>query len=279
VLPNDNQSANKRRKVGIACKLCRVKKTRCGGQRPSCPQCVTKGIECQYDELSVSVSSSGWSDLETRLQKLEGTVSRHWRRRDSIEMTTNGDERRRSPGSQPAVSYLDSSEAISGQDGTPYAGSSIAEFVRDITIMTGDSAERRPARKATSSLGAVDAQNQIEMDEMSMVVPERGLCDDLVRGFFTFVHPVFPILHHPAFEATYSALWQKESTRYFNHMADKTVFYATLNIMFALGCMFSDRVDQASRVKVADRFYQRPELSCPWAHWISSASSSCSCFS
>lgn len=62
---------HKRRKVAESCKVCRTKKTRCDGQRPSCSPCVSKGIACEYSDATVPVSTSILSDIEARLRKLE----------------------------------------------------------------------------------------------------------------------------------------------------------------------------------------------------------------
>jgi hypothetical protein len=40
-----------RRKTSIACTVCRARKTRCDGQRPSCGFCLSTGADCNYLEL------------------------------------------------------------------------------------------------------------------------------------------------------------------------------------------------------------------------------------
>lgn len=37
-----------RRRIGRACQVCRERKIKCGGQKPSCEQCATLGVDCVY---------------------------------------------------------------------------------------------------------------------------------------------------------------------------------------------------------------------------------------
>ncbi|PVH69076.1 hypothetical protein DL98DRAFT_182853 [Cadophora sp. DSE1049] len=42
------QEPRKRRRVAVACKGCRTRKTRCNGNRPRCSTCAELNLECVY---------------------------------------------------------------------------------------------------------------------------------------------------------------------------------------------------------------------------------------
>ncbi|KXH38596.1 hypothetical protein CNYM01_10839 [Colletotrichum nymphaeae SA-01] len=90
-----------------------------------------------------------------------------------------------------------------------------------------------------------------------VMLPERWLADDLLRCFWDFVHPVFPILHRPSFTASYEAVWQPSQGRPPNRDYKDTVFHATLSIVLALGCQRTDQVSVMEQVRLANRFYKQ----------------------
>ncbi|KAI5206943.1 hypothetical protein E4T38_03653 [Aureobasidium subglaciale] len=73
-------SANKRRRIGLACNACRMRKSRCDGHRPSCSSCVSLDFECQYESsesaTNVVVRKDYMTGLDQRMVNLERTVQR-----------------------------------------------------------------------------------------------------------------------------------------------------------------------------------------------------------
>ncbi|KAI4718771.1 hypothetical protein E4T48_05016 [Aureobasidium sp. EXF-10727] len=73
-------SANKRRRIGLACNACRMRKSRCDGHRPSCSSCVSLDLYCQYESsessTNVIVRKDYMSDLDHRMAAMERTVQR-----------------------------------------------------------------------------------------------------------------------------------------------------------------------------------------------------------
>ncbi|KAI1676012.1 C6 transcription factor [Pyrenophora tritici-repentis] len=73
-------SANKRRRVGLACNACRMRKSRCDGQRPSCSSCVSLDFDCQYESsesaTNVIVRKDYMSDLDSRMTAMESKLQR-----------------------------------------------------------------------------------------------------------------------------------------------------------------------------------------------------------
>ncbi|PTB78064.1 hypothetical protein M440DRAFT_252143 [Trichoderma longibrachiatum ATCC 18648] len=50
------QPPSKRRRIGYACNLCRTKKNRCDGERPSCGPCKERRQECVYSPQRTKIS-------------------------------------------------------------------------------------------------------------------------------------------------------------------------------------------------------------------------------
>ena len=42
------QQQSKRQRIGYACDVCRAKKNRCDGERPTCGPCLTRSLPCVY---------------------------------------------------------------------------------------------------------------------------------------------------------------------------------------------------------------------------------------
>ncbi|KAH7381563.1 hypothetical protein BKA66DRAFT_119358 [Pyrenochaeta sp. MPI-SDFR-AT-0127] len=67
-----------RKRIAIACNVCRFRKTRCDAQKPSCGFCTDLGIECTYRKPTVGdrakqagPPSDALANIERRLQQLE----------------------------------------------------------------------------------------------------------------------------------------------------------------------------------------------------------------
>ena len=70
-----------RRRVERACEECRERKIRCGGQKPTCEQCATFGVDCVYpsshrerQEVREKQLKSENDHLKSLLGKLAGNV-------------------------------------------------------------------------------------------------------------------------------------------------------------------------------------------------------------
>lgn len=80
--------SNKRRRIPLACNACRMRKSRCDGQRPSCSSCLGLGVACQYEPTesaaNIIVRKEYLSELDQRvaanermLQRLDGLLESH----------------------------------------------------------------------------------------------------------------------------------------------------------------------------------------------------------
>ncbi|KAF2820060.1 hypothetical protein CC86DRAFT_471706 [Ophiobolus disseminans] len=70
-----------RKRIAIACNVCRFRKTRCDAQKPSCGFCTDLGIECTYRKPTVGdraklpgTPSEALATMERRLSQLEAKI-------------------------------------------------------------------------------------------------------------------------------------------------------------------------------------------------------------
>lgn len=150
-----------------------------------------------------------------------------------------------------------------------FGGSSSIAFVRSLRelliqdnvrgqhpTLQGDEG-REPLRQfeATPEIHTVH-----NWDSNTFALPTRRVADNYMKCFWKYMHPLFPILHKPTCIATYEMLWapenERDSNQHSSHHEDQ-LFLATLNIIFAIGCQFSDMVAADRRTQVADQFYQQ----------------------
>ncbi|KAI0547699.1 putative transcriptional regulatory protein [Xylaria curta] len=257
--PDDTNphQAPKRRKVAESCKLCRAKKTRCDGQHPACSSCTAKGLECEYNAATVPVSNVILEGIESRLQKLEQQVnstSAHSIGREPLarpsELASYPRWRPQPHGSsalEPGGEPESESSVFLGENPT-------TQFMREITEMA-DAQSRGELRH--DPLFEQNDSPPVETDRLSMVVPERAISDDLLDSYEQLVYPLFPILHMPTFRNQYARLWDPRKPGRFKTQAEEAVFYATLNVVFALGCINDSTTELHLKLRTADCFYRR----------------------
>lgn len=88
-------------------------------------------------------------------------------------------------------------------------------------------------------------------------LPRHRVADNYMRCYWLVVHPVFPILHKPSFEALYNQLWEAGDSEDGSDTMEDPVMLSILNMVFANGCLFSDNVEREAKSELADQFYQR----------------------
>jgi hypothetical protein len=95
-------------------------------------------------------------------------------------------------------------------------------------------------------------------------LPPRALADHLVSCYFSKIHTLYPFVHEPAFMDVYQSLWSPDESVSARIKArglglgsldvSLTTFYFALNVVFALGCQFSDVV-LADREVTSEAFF------------------------
>ncbi|GLA62228.1 hypothetical protein AtubIFM55763_003538 [Aspergillus tubingensis] len=94
----------------------------------------------------------------------------------------------------------------------------------------------------------------------AFTLPTRRMADNFMSCFWNFTHPIYPILHKPTFVISYDSLWVPPTESFSGSVcgnAEDPIFLSTMNIVFAIGCQFSDLVAPGKRTSLADQFYQR----------------------
>ncbi|WAO84520.1 Fungal-trans domain-containing protein [Fusarium falciforme] len=271
----------RRRRIQTACKSCQDRKTRCDGSRPACSACHRRGVaaECIYENSPASASYL--SALEQRLQRLEQRqdvesrppqpAERRVSRNDSIpEASIASREMQASPATQGPYSP-NTSRYASNVDGLAtvstttesecmYGPSSTIAFVQFCNEANRQGSLPESDQQVDELPSAAVPEAIREKDPFAAVYPPRRTADDFVRCFWEFVHPVFPVLHKTSFMNRYNLLWSAEENEANNDNIsemDEVIFSSTLNIVFAIGCRFSESVPAASRASLAQTFYQR----------------------
>jgi hypothetical protein len=91
------------------------------------------------------------------------------------------------------------------------------------------------------------------MIPLQVSLPPREIADDFVDCYERMVYPMFPVLHLPTFKKRYFQLWEQASSA----PAVDTAFEATINMVLALGCVNSSKIESSVILKTASTFYER----------------------
>jgi hypothetical protein len=170
----------------------------------------------------------------------------------------------RGPDVQSQVDGL-ATVSVGNDDVALYGDSSTIAFARQVA--SGGESHRppnrnmRPSTYITPPTGTSDKTASLELlpphepDADNFVLPLRRNADNYLHCFWNFVHPLFPVLHKPSFTARYESLWERQSPA--GESDDNVTFIPTLNLVFALGCQFSDLVPAEKKAKAAAAFYGR----------------------
>ncbi|KAK9450066.1 fungal-specific transcription factor domain-containing protein [Limtongia smithiae] len=192
-----------------------------------------------------------------------GTAEAHAERRSSLHVDDNDTEAEQ--GAEPEFPADDDEEegnnnamgahiaASSGADPTTYFGSSsvhmFMEQVKDIIADVG-----HIPRKPWKSMQFYQPSQvpYITLTAYDIVLPSRNLSDHLVQLYIEYIHNLYPFLHIPSFMDTYLKIWDGR------HSLEKDpLFYAILNLVFALGGQFSEAIPINNREETLQSYFDR----------------------
>ncbi|KAL4870673.1 hypothetical protein BDV12DRAFT_195152 [Aspergillus spectabilis] len=89
------------------------------------------------------------------------------------------------------------------------------------------------------------------------LLPPRALADHLVDCYFTKIHTLYPFIHKEAFLVAYQRTWTLDNSLGLGDSAvTGTTWYYALNIVFAMGCQFSEIV-RTERQATSEAFFYR----------------------
>lgn len=148
-----------------------------------------------------------------------------------------------------------------------YGGASTIAFLRNLSSLVdgpGTLHKQVPVahQRLIWPLKARLAKTTDQINPAFLVLPPRRMADNFVESYFGIVHPLYPILHQPTFMRSYQALWHVDASRTTKiepEPIESTLFWSTMNLVFALGCQFSNSVDPSNRSSLAADFYERSQ--------------------
>lgn len=157
-------------------------------------------------------------------------------------------------------------------DESSYGSSSTVAFIR--RVLPDEDILRNDADKDAIDENAQVLDEPIIPGSEIMLLPRRLHADKFVSCYWEFIHPLFPVLHKTTFMEQYQHFWATESGSEgrmpFKSDKEYAVFVSMLNLVFALGCQFSDLVRDTQKASVAHDFYERSRQS--YNHdWLDSA--------
>ncbi|KAL4879773.1 hypothetical protein BJY04DRAFT_89375 [Aspergillus karnatakaensis] len=252
----------KRRRVNVACNRCRSHKVRCDGARPDCGNCRRHREICLYnDEASAPISDSPGAQAgqdENTQSHLDYTIA---------EPMTSGDRFEPEATAMGLAARMIDHADESGE--VFYGNSSAISFVKSLqdslrsknptSGLPNGLNENAPRRAADRS---VLQPTKISLD----LLPPRDLADHLVDCYFRKIHTLYPFVHKDAFLESYSCTWSSDpsgvvDSKYIGlGLGDPTVtdatWYYALNIVFAMGCQFSELL-RAERQVISEGFFHR----------------------
>jgi hypothetical protein len=173
--PNDSIPRPKR----IACILCRKRKLKCDGSKPSCGTCSRLGHTCEYnEERKKSGPKRGYVKLlEARLKQVENLLET--RETPSTDNTTTDPDRLSMPQSQiPADTTMQMN---------------IDSAFTDPTLITGE--------PAFGFNGSDDFSWEMIGLGLEEALPSQDVIDELNDTYFEKIHPSLPMIHKARFMA------------------------------------------------------------------------------
>lgn len=171
----------------IACVVCRRRKLRCDGKRPSCGTCSRLGHECAYDEVrKKSGPKRGYvKQLEARLAQ--------------VETLLKGQDADPVPRPSPPQMQENTFTAPL-QDDTILALPEISGLGTDLgNTMPSSSANEGAASEPNPMLFPSDSQWDMIGLGLEEPLPTQDVVDELEIIYFEKIQPTLPLLHRPRY--------------------------------------------------------------------------------
>ncbi|KAK6006249.1 hypothetical protein QM012_006659 [Aureobasidium pullulans] len=201
-LPDQTTPAQPPKSKRVACVLCRKRKLRCDGAKPSCATCTRLSHNCAYDEVrKKSGPKRGYvKELEARLAQVETLLNNQ----AGVEMplnaidqpVINGDDLPDMGGIDPDQGRL-MQEMRVGQ--SPPSASNSNPATRQQSL--SEAYETRQPAFWEGELKSPSWVPNLSMlaTGMDEPLPPPDVCAELTAIYFERVHPSAPILHRPRF--------------------------------------------------------------------------------
>ncbi|KAF7617591.1 hypothetical protein AFLA_006507 [Aspergillus flavus NRRL3357] len=266
--PTQSNRANRRSRVALACDICRLRKSRCDGIRPSCSACGRLGFECVYTtpnhSQNVIIQKEYFQALEDRVKSIEETLASM---KDdfgaSISSQTSDIEVKgamndtNSPVQGIGLSYL-----IDENEPGFLGPSSNDHFLRCLcyAITQGKDMHFITTSTTESYVGSSQTQYPTPASERKQpsevnifALPPANEMTELVQKFFFQIGILFPFIYPVTFLETYSHLLKNGC------LSVSRKWLALLNLTFATVklSIIPNRQFFATYIAQSDVYYQR----------------------
>ncbi|KIW16440.1 hypothetical protein PV08_06492 [Exophiala spinifera] len=285
----EREPAYKRRRVALACKTCRNRKSRCDGSRPACRSCVDLGQNCVYDRQD----DSSHGDMNQRVSEIEDVLKElmDWRKaaensglrseppppptsnsyhpgRSGSDAETEADQGLRVP--DPVDLSLDGmtvvADSLQESESTFLGPSSNIYFLRQISnalsspLVSPGVDDRHPQSMLSRPpsprprIRVIATAGSRPVDMYALPPRDHGL--RLLELFFSDSGMLFPYIHQEELLASYQSAFMQRP------LSISSTFTCLLNAIFAMATYHSvrDDLDHRDALVESDVFYSRAKL-------------------
>lgn len=219
--------------------------------------------------------------LRARIRELEDDLARANERLQSGDTATAARQPARidqSPSPIEEVTAMGAISAVEEMTNKPspareyYGSSSAASLMRLVNSSLPQSRQTLGPQNNSTLIDIGGSKSNIQgslphcqVDDFSL--PSRPLADRLLQFYWDRVYLLYPFIHRSSFETIYENLWRSARERQtqtpslavglgsqIEFDTHPMVFHCALNVMFALGCHFSD-IPFAEREGLVERFF------------------------
>ena len=158
------------------------------------------------------------------------------------------------------VKQLGGSETIL-VDQSLHGSSSNDYFINQVTAVMDDTANKAQ-QESPNTAQSPGAENPLILQsrivpELKFPFPSPEESVALMECFWDNIQPIFPIMHLPSVQRSYSLLCQPCVADMGRDVLETDLLQATFNIIFALGCQYDNHLPFEQRTTSAAEFYER----------------------
>ncbi|KAJ1868208.1 hypothetical protein LPJ78_000337 [Coemansia sp. RSA 989] len=196
-----SQQGSGQPRIDHACKMCRRRKVRCDGKRPSCKFCTTKNFECVYEPASSSGRKRGRKPKNAAASSNVGSA-----RSESVysdETDRLGKQRRFSGRMDTVLDGIGESPEESDADSTTMSSGEAGARHEDLAALSNRQIALPDAVHAEMNIQSIsDDRAEEATDKAKDSRSTTSLAAQHMQLYFANFHPQHPILHRHTFEKT-----------------------------------------------------------------------------
>ncbi|KAJ2844928.1 hypothetical protein IWW36_004992, partial [Coemansia brasiliensis] len=200
-----SQQSSGQPRIDHACKMCRRRKVRCDGKRPSCKFCTTKNFDCVYEPAP----SGGRKRGRKPKNAINGSITGSARSESAYSDETDrlGKQRRFSGRIDTMLDGIGESPEESDAESATMSSSEAGARHEDLAALSNRQIALPDAVHAELNLQSIsddraDAamSNNVAQEDKSAPQGPNSLAAQHIQLYFAHFHPQHPILHRHTFE-------------------------------------------------------------------------------